>query len=248
MPSSEFFRPRTLSIIFGGFFLVMAILAGYSGSVLGYHYAPGMTRWALAAYVVAGAVFLAGISLAAIWTLRLLDERIARLERMAGPDPAIVEEIASQEGVSEDVPPPLQESPAPSGEPADRDIDELLVSLEQMEEEAGTVEATDIAETAAPMEEPAEKAPAPPPAKDRVAVQALQVLREKRDAVLWYLMGPVLASIAVIGLSAAMLPGSDAFLQYYYQFNTALLLGIGYTFAGVAAYVAASILVLLRNR
>jgi hypothetical protein len=129
----------------------------------------------------------------------------------------------------------------------DRDIDELLVSLQQMEDEAGTVEEEEVVETAPPVEVAAEKASTVRSVEDREAVQTLAALRSKRDAVLRYFMGPILASIAVIGLSGAMLPGSDAFLQSYYQLNTAILLGLGYSFAGVAAYVGASILLLVRN-
>ena len=45
-----------------------------------------------------------------------------------------------------------------------------------------------------------------------------------------------------------MLPGSDAFLQSSFELNTSLLLGLGYSFVGLAAYVAVSFLLLVRNR
>ena len=144
----------------------------------------------------------------------------------------------------DEVPPPLEDEPAPGGDHVDRDIDELLVSLQEMEHEA-TVE-----------EEPEEPAPMLARAaktqtarsEDREASQRASALQKKRDSVVSYFAGPALAAIGAIGISAAMLPGSDAFLQSYYELNTSLLLGLGYTFAGIAAYVAASILLMTRTK
>jgi len=206
-----------------------------------------ITRWTFTIYLLVGAVFLVGIGLGAAWTARTLDTKIEKLSGAESSDDEVIEEVEVEETVTDEVPPPLLEDPAPTGDHVDRDIDELLVSLQEMEQEAETVE------------EPEPEAPAPraayraksAPVKATSGLEDTKradVLRKKRNAVLSYFAGPALASIGAIGVSAAMLPGSDAFLQSYFELNTSLLLGLGYSFVGIAAYVAASFLLLVRNR
>lgn len=247
MPSDRVARPRTLSIGFGVYFLLMAIIAWYSGVALGYHYTVDITRWTFTIYLVVGAIFLVGIILAALWSVRYLDSRIEKLEGSADADADVPSEEAPvvEESIPDDVPPPLEETPAPSGDHVDRDIDELLVSLQEMEQEA---ESTD--EAAEPQEpEPVRAAVAK---EKRVSTlmgsRQLAALRKKRDGIAYYFGGPALAAIGAIGISAAMLPGSDAFLQSSFELNTSLMLGLGYTFVGIAAYVAASILLMTRTK
>ncbi len=242
MPPSKSYRPRTLTIIFGVFFLVMAIVAGYAGATLGYHYTSDITRWTFMAYLITAAVLLVGIVGAAVLSMRYLDDRIAKLESLESGEPEPLEEVVVEETVTEDVPPPLEETPV-KGDHVDRDIDELLVSLQQMEEEAGSEEAE---EEPAPVR--AEPAATPRAVVRRAPSGRLEVLKRKRDGIHHYFAGPALAAVAVIGISAAMLPGSDAFLQTYYALNTALLLGVGYAYAGVACYLAASIVLLVRTK
>ncbi len=242
MPQSKSSRPRTLTIIFGAFFLVMAALAGYAGATLGYHYSPDITRWTFAAYLITAGVLLAGTAVAAVLSMRYLDDRIEKLERLEAPEPEGMEEVVIEETVSEDVPPPLEDTPS-QGDHVDRDIDELLVSLQQMEDEAGSEEAE---EAAAPVRET--RGSAAKAVVRRAPSARLEMLKRKRDGIHHYFAGPALAAVAIIGLSAAMLPGSDVFLQSYSELNTALLLGIGYGYAGVACYLAASIVLLVRNK
>ncbi len=245
MPSDRAARPRTLSLVFGVYFLLMAIIAWFSSVALGYKYSVDITKWTFAIYLVVGAVFLVGILLAALWSMRYLDGRIDKLEGAADPDVEVEsdEELVVDEPMPDDVPPPLEETAAPAGDHVDRDIDELLVSLQEMEAEAET------AQEPAEIEAPARAAVA---REKRVSTlmesKQLAALRKKRDGVAYYFGGPALAAIGAIGLSAAMLPGGDQFLQTYYTFNTALLLGLGYTFVGIAAYVAASILLMTRTK
>ncbi len=241
--ASDRARPRTLALAFGVYFLVMAIIAWYAGITLGYHYTVDITRWTFTIYLLVGAIFLVGIGLGAAWTARSLDRRIEKLSAAESPDDEVVEEVVVEETVGDEVPPPLQEDPEPSGDHVDRDIDELLVSLQEMEQEAGTVE------------EPEEPAPAAKtksaPVKSTASLEDSQraaTLVKKRGSVVSYFAGPALAAIGAIGISAAMLPGSDAFLQTFFELNTSLLLGLGYSFVGIAAYVAASFLLLVRNK
>lgn len=248
MASERASRPRTLSAVFGVYFLLMAMIAWYSGQTLGYRYSIDVTRYTFTIYLVAAAVFLVGVIVAAVLAARSLDNRIERLESSASPNEEAVEEVVVEEETPDAVPPPLEESVVPTGDHVDRDIDELLVSLQEMEQEAGT------AENVEPVEAPASRPrSAQPAAGPRFAASAwedrrLSALRKKRDRVVAYFAGPALASIGAIGISAAMLPGSDAFLQTSYQLNTSLLLGLGYSFVGIAAYVAASVLLAVRAK
>ncbi len=246
MPSDRVARPRTLSLVFGVYFLLMAIIAWFSSVSLGYRYSVDITRWTFTIYLLVGAVFLVGIGLAALWSMRYLDGRIERLEGSADSESEADAELVVDEPIPDDVPPPLEEEPAPGGDHVDRDIDELLVSLQEMEAEAET------------SEEPAEEPVVETPAKATVASEKrvaslmdskqLAALRKRRDGIAYFFGGPALAAIGAVGISAAMLPGSDVFLQTSYTLNTALLLGLGYTFVGIAAYVAASILLMTRAK
>ncbi len=242
--ASKLARPRTLSLGFGVYFLVMALIAYWAGTTLNYHYGVDITRWTFAIYLLVGAVFLVAIGLGAAWTSKSLDAQIEKLEGRSSTDDEVIEEVVVESSMGDDVPPPLEDAPAPSGDHVDRDIDELLVSLQEMEQEAETVEET----------EPEEPTPsrasarAEAPVKSRVDAKRASLLRKKRDSVLSYFTGPAVAAIGALGISAAMLPGSDAFLQTYFQLNTSLLLGLGYSFVGIAAYVTASFLLIVRNK
>ena len=247
--ASKLARPRTLAVLFGVYFLVMALIAAWAGLSLGYHYTVDITRWTFTIYLLVGAIFLVGIGLGAAWTARSLDARIESLSGADAPDDEVVEEVAVEEAVGDDVPPPLEDEPAPSGDHVDRDIDELLVSLQEMEQEAETVEEAEPEEPEEPEGRPARIAKtAPPRSADREAARRASALRRKRDSVVSYFAGPALAAIGAIGVSAAMLPGSDGFLQSYFELNTGLLLGLGYSFVGIAAYVSASFLLLVRSK
>jgi len=225
----------------------MAVIAWYSGVALSYHYTVDITRWTFTIYLLVGAIFLVGIILAALWSMRYLDSRIEKVEGSADADADVVsdEELVVDESIPDDVPPPLEEAPASGGDHVDRDIDELLVSLQEMEQEAESVDEMGVAEESEPV-------PATVAKEKRVSSlmesKQLAALRKKRDGIAYYLGGPALAAIGAIGISAAMLPGSDVFLQTHPELNTSLLLGLGYTFVGIAAYVAASLLLLTRNK
>lgn len=247
MVSERVARPRTLSAVFGAYFLVMAIIAWYGGQTLGYHYTSDITRFSFMIFLLAGAIFLVGVLAAALLSARSLDARIARLEGASASDTLVMEEVVIEEEPTDDVPPPLEETPAPTGDHVDRDIDELLVSLQEMEQDAGTTEEAETVE--APAESRQSTRPLEPRSMPNAAdSKRLAALRKKRDGIVGYFAGPALAAIGAIGISAAMLPGSDAFLQTYFQLNTSLLLGLAYTFGGIAAYVAASILLLVRSK
>ena len=159
MPSDRVSRPRTLSLVFGVYFLLMAIIAWYSGISLGYHYSVDITRWTFSVYLLVGVVFLVGILLAALWSTRYLDGRIEKLEGASDAEVEMDEALVVEEPIPDEVPPPLEDEPAPGGDHVDRDIDELLVSLQEMEQEAETVEETEPGEPAPRLAPPAAGGP-----------------------------------------------------------------------------------------
>jgi len=248
MVSERVLRPRTLSAVFGAYFLLMAVVAWYSGQTLGYHYTVDVTRFSFMVFLIAGAIFVVGVGFAAVLSARSLDARIERLEGTVEPAATSFEEVVIEETVPDEVPPPLDETPETQGDHVDRDIDELLVSLQEMEEDAGTTEEAAEVEAPAPASRPVSRTVQPRPVGALADTRRLTMLRKKRDGLAAYFAGPALASIGVLGISAAMLPGSDGFLQTYFQLNTSLLLGLAYTFVGIGAYVAASTLLLVRNK
>ncbi len=239
-------RPRTLALIFGGYVLVVAIIAWYfaTGTGSAYVYGADMTRWAFTSYMIVAAALLGGIGAAALGSTRYLDRMIERAEtahdaRSRAPEYA---PVAAHD--PESLPPPLAEAPAGS-DPVDQDIDDLLVSLQEIETGAGDeVEEVVVQETSVPA---AAVHPVPEQMDWRMS-QSLEKWKRRRAEVPSYFAGPALLSIAILGISAAMLPGADAMLQTYNQLNTALLLGIGYAYGGIAAYEAASVYAVLRKK
>ncbi len=60
MARKRVLRPRTLGLIFGGYVVLIAIIAWYfaTGAGSNYVYGPDMTRWAYTAYLVSAAALL----------------------------------------------------------------------------------------------------------------------------------------------------------------------------------------------
>lgn len=248
-------RPRVLSATFGIVFLLMAIVAYWfaTGPGSAYKYAVDATQWALTAYLFAGAALLAGVGIVAVGEMRSLDRRIEAAENEGGVETIVEEVVALEEqpnptADSEDLPPPLEESPATSDH-VDQDIDDLLVSLEEIE--------TVTEETA--QEAPAEthEAATAPASTRRVFAETrrrtsteLESLKRRRQAVPAFFAGPALTSVGIVAITAALLPGSGTggMLQNFPELNTAALLGIGYSFGIAALFAALAIYGMLRSR
>jgi hypothetical protein len=227
-------RPRTLSVAFGLLFLVVILgMASFAFALKGVWYDAGISRWLYFVYLLAGTVFLVGLGGGAIASQRALDSRIARMESAQRQEVVVVEDTMIE---SDEVPPPLP----PEGENVDRDIDELLVSLQEMEEHAGV--AVEESNGPAPTVMRQETVGVRP-----IDAAKLERLRRARNGVGKYIAGPAAASILIVALCAMMLPGTDAFLQSFYQLNAFLVLTIAYSFGILAAYVAASFYLLLRR-
>jgi len=236
-------RPRTLAGGFGAFFLVMAFGTWYfTSSLTTPWYGPDLSRWVYMAYLVAGTVLLAASGAVAVMRSQFLDRRIIELN----------EQIEALGGVGslslggdDALPPPLPEEPV--RDHVDRDIDDLLESLSEMETTA--VQVAESGEPDAPLGSPAAVAEASPAvAASRDLITKRERARRMRNAVPRYLAGPAIGGILVMAVAGAMLPGSDGMLQSYYNLNTALILGIGYSWAGLGAYFAATVYALLKQR
>src|SRR5207245_2911309 len=60
-----------------------------------------------------------------------------------------------------------------------------------------------------------------------------------------FVTGPGLAAATVLGISGIMLLGAEGFDQTNFQLNTQLILGIGYSWLGIGAYIATTIAALV---
>lgn len=218
-------RPRTLAAVFGAFHVVIFSLAWSTAKDLaGPWYNAEISRWTYFGYLVASAALLAGLGVAIVARTNVLDRLIAVLEARAAKAPSRVAAESPSEAAPE---------PPPPKDRVDRDIDDLLESLSEME-------ATTVAE--AELEEAGVEAPPPPPeASADVTVERAR-LEGMRWAVRAYLVGPAAVATLFLGISGAMLPGTGGFLQSYHQLNTTLILGIGYGWVGLAAYTILAIL------
>ncbi len=224
-------RPRTLAIIFGVFFALVAYFSWTFAATLP---APGwfpadITRWIYTTYMLVAAIFLVGLGGLALSIRRSFARQIRDLEGKA------------QRGYSNpgtDLPPPLPDTTS-SRDHVDRDIDELLESLSEVEASAARdARAMDL--------EPGGGLDAPTVAPtDREAAVRRTRLIQRQKLLGRYIIGPAAASALILGVSGMMLPGSDGFAQAQFILNTALILGISYSWIGVGAYIAATVVALV---
>src|SRR5437899_9337393 len=83
-------------------------------------------------------------------------------------------------------------------------------------------------------------------ATDREIASRKSRLVQRQKLLGRYVVGPAAAAAIILGVSAMMLPGADTFAQNPpYVLNTALILGISYSWIGVGAYIAATIAALV---
>lgn len=239
-------RPRVLAGIFGAYFLIIALGAWLQASSLATPwYDADLSRWVYLAYLVAAAALLAGSGLIAVVRTQYVAQRIAEVGEAIEAAGASHAEPASAEVVSEELPPPLPEEPMAAQ--ADKDIDDLLESLSEMETSAQVAAEVEAVEGPGPAE--AEAMVAAPEGKAAGSlVRKRERLKAMRKAILPFLAGPIAGSLVILGVSAAMLPGVEGMLQSYHRLNTAIVLGFAYGWAGLGAYFAAAVAGLLRMR
>src|SRR5207245_2281045 len=128
---------------------------------------------------------------------------------------------------------------ASGGDHVDRDIDELPESLSEV--------AATAARDARAMEMEPGGIPAVPTieATDREIAVRKSRLVQRQKLLSRYVVGPAAASALILGISGMMLPGADSFAQSSFTLNTALILGMSYSWIGVGAYIAATIAALV---
>src|SRR3989442_4975473 len=112
-------RPRTLSIIFGVFFALVAYFSWtFAGAQTQPWFPVSITRWIYTTYMFVAAIFLIGLGRLALSIRRSFARQIRELEgefARGSPD----------KPGSDALPPPLPETAA-GPDPGDRDIHELL--------------------------------------------------------------------------------------------------------------------------
>jgi len=225
-------RPRTLAIIFGVFFALVAYFAWTFAAGLP---PPGwfpadITRWIYTTYMLVAAIFLVGLGGLALSIRRSFARQIRELEGR-------LQRGSSNPGFDA-MPPPLPDTTT-SRDHVDRDIDELLESLSEVEASA--------ARDARAMEmEPGGVHDVPTiEATDReIAVRRTRLI-QRQKLLGRFIIGPAAAAAFILGISGMMLPGADGFAQNQFVLNAALILGISYSWIGVGAYIAATVAALV---
>src|SRR2546428_5047573 len=222
-------RPRTLAIIFGAFFAVVAYFAWTFAAGLpppGWFDA-GITRWIYTTYMLVAAIFLVGLGGLALSIRRSFARQIRDLEgrRQRG---------SSNPGYNYNaLPPPLPDTTT-SRDHVDRDIDELLESLSE-------VEASAPRDARAMEMEPGGIPDVPTiEATDREVAARRTRLIQRQKLLGRFTIRPAAASAFILGVSGIMLPGSDGFPQSQFVLNAALILGISYSWIRIGASVAAT--------
>ena len=225
-------RPRTLAIIFGVFFAVVAYFSWTFAAGLPppAWFPADITRWIYTTYMLVAAVFLVGLGGLALSIRRSFARQIRELEGR-------LQRGSSNPGFDA-MPPPLPDTTT-SRDHVDRDIDELLESLSEVEASA--------ARDARAMEmEPGGVHDVPTiEATDReVAIRRTRLIQRQR-LLGRFIIGPAAAAAFILGISGMMLPGADGFAQNQFVLNAALILGISYSWIGVGAYIAATVAALV---
>jgi hypothetical protein len=216
-------RPRTLAAGFGAYFAIIGIISWLFSQTSGWKYSADITRWVYTTYMILAAIFLVGLGGLGLSIRKAIVQRIRDLEHRSG---------GSRDSGSDALPPPLPDT-SNTRDTVDRDIDELLESLSEVEAHAARqAQAMDMAAEAAASDHP------------RIEAQRTKLIRRQKFLGR-YLIGPGVVAGLILGLSGLMLPGADTFAQYAYQLNAALILGIGYSWVGVGWYIAATVYALV---
>src|SRR5438552_918485 len=122
-------RPRTLSIIFGVFFAVVAYFAWtFASAQTTPWFDKDITRWIYTTYMFVAAIFLIGLGGLAVSIRRSFARQIRDLEGK-------LQRGSSHNPGSNALPPPLPDTTT-SRDHVDRDIDELRESLREVEASA----------------------------------------------------------------------------------------------------------------
>src|SRR6266571_8121029 len=118
-------RPRSLAAGFGVYFVVIAFIAwGYAQSQ-GLWYPADITRWVYTTYMLVAAIFLVGLAGLGLSIRASFSRQLREVDARLGS--------AVRQTSREALPPPLAETQPNTRDTVDRDIDELLESLSEVE-------------------------------------------------------------------------------------------------------------------
>ena len=225
-------RPRVLGAIFGAYFLIVGLASWqFAQGLPTPWYLSDLTRWIYSTYMVVAAVFLMGLAGLGLSIRASFSRQIREVDARLG---GIVRQSA------EALPPPLPESAAAGRDTVDRDIDELLESLSE-------VEATATREAQAMDSNPGGSSYGSGEDDAKLGAKR-QRLMARRKFLGRYLTGPGVVAAMILGISGMMLPGADGFAQTFHRLNTSLILGIGYSWVGVGWYIALTVYALVGGR
>jgi hypothetical protein len=220
-------RPRTLAAVFGVFFMIVGVAAWQFVQTLNNPWYPAeMTRWIYMTYMLVAAVFLVGLGGLGLSIRTSFARQIREIDMHLGD---------MVPGSRDSLPPPLPEG-GTGRDTVDRDIDELLESLSEVEASAKREAQRMDSGYAPPMGGAGDYDGSGLAARRDRLVQRRRFLGR-------YLVGPALVAGFILGLSGMMLPGADTFAQsaQNHRLNTALILGIGYSWIGVGWYIATTV-------
>lgn len=216
-------RPGTLAAVFGVFFLIVAVAAWqFAWGPSSFSYPADITRWIYTTYMLVAAVFLVGLAGLGLSIRSSFAKQIREVDMHLGD---------MVRGSRDSLPPPLPEGGA-MRDTTDRDIDELLESLSEVEASA---------KREAQRMDSGESSMSPADYGDSGLSTRRDRLVARRRFLGRFLIGPGVVAGFILGLSGMMLPGADGFAQYNHQLNTALILGIGYAWIGVGWYIATTV-------
>jgi len=228
---------RILAIVFGVYFSFIMFAAWTFASRLEYPwYGPEPSRWAYATNLIASAIFLAAVGILAFQVQLSFDLRIRELNRQLGSlfwdwsPPTASEDAASSSSHRASGEHDLDEILETVGESQTQEVHEVLLesSIEAAEEDV-PVEIT-LVSVAQPE-----------------LLRRRESLRRQATHLKRYLPGPMIVAAAFMGISAAMVPATDVMLQVSHQMNTTIILGLAYSWVGLALYFASSILGLINS-
>jgi hypothetical protein len=221
-------RPRVLAVGFGIYFAIIGIGSWQFAQGLPAPWYPvDITRWIYTTYMLVAAIFLVGLAGLGLSIRASFSRQIREVDARLGP--------VVRQSSQETLPPPLPDSNPNLRDTVDRDIDELLESLSEVEETATReAQAMDANPDAGARSYGGDEG-------DTKLGSKRHRLMQRRKFLGRYLIGPGLVAALILGLSGMMLPGADVFAQANHHLNTALILGIGYSWVGVGWYVALTV-------
>lgn len=231
------YRPRVLALVFGPYFAIILFGSWTFASGLAVPwYGAELSRWLYMTYIVAAAVFLCGAGLLAFKIVDAFEGRIREVNRQLG-------RFLWDEGIV--LPTDPVEDEADGGEPYPADpiessLDDIFEALGDVQSQAVQEVLVETRRPPATLSDPVQAARATMMQRDLLRRRA--GLQRHQTFLLFFLVGPIGMAVAMIGISMVMLPGTDAMLQSFHQLNTAVILGFSYSWPGLAAYFAASVL------